>query len=71
MKKHPPCYHGCPPDSERQNFLKCWAYENGRLCGEPATVVDPVRGCYVCTKHQTQLVESLRLEGTGLQPQSV
>jgi len=59
---HPLCHKGCPED----NFMKCFAYdENGRLCNQPATKLDPVRGCYVCQKHANESVNRLLREGAG------
>jgi hypothetical protein len=37
---------------QRLERLTCLAYlDDGRLCGEPATTVDPERGMVVCLEH--------------------
>lgn len=31
----------------------CFAYDDaGNVCGKPATVPDPARGCFVCEEHR-------------------
>ena len=33
-------------------LVRCFAYtESGVICGKPATVLDPQRGCMVCLEH--------------------
>ena len=33
--------------------MKCFAYkEDGTICGRPAVVIDPQRGCAVCEVHR-------------------
>jgi len=62
MKDRPICFHGCPTERE----LTCFAYKpDGRLCGEPAVAVDPVRGCFICHRHLDERVEELKGKEAG------
>jgi hypothetical protein len=62
-----PAWRGCPP--EKENHFQCIAYkDNGRLCKQPAVVLDPVRGGFVCQRHAVALVQTLRVEGAGVKP---
>ena len=35
----------------RRQIWKCWAYEEGRICGRPAVAICKQRGITVCEKH--------------------
>jgi len=63
MKHRTICYKGCP--GERETHFTCVAYnDDGRLCRQPATVLDPQRGGFICERHSAALIADLKAEST-------
>lgn len=47
-------------------LTRCIAYrEEGRICGEPAPILDPQRGGHVCRLHQPDLPAYLSISHEG------
>jgi len=42
-------------EKKPETLARCFAYnEDGSICRKPATVLDPQRGCLVCSEHAPQ-----------------